>query len=213
MAKIKKFTFNPFQENTYVLYQPQGECIIVDPGCFNSSEKEELSQFIKENKLTPIQLLNTHLHIDHVLGNKFVAEKYDLGVSAFKSDYPMMEMVKSSASLYGIPYEESPDIENQIKEGDQITLGETTFEVLFIPGHAPDHIVLVDHDKKLMIGGDTLFKGSIGRTDLPGGNHEDLLNNIREKLFVLDENIIVYSGHGPETTIGDEKRNNPFFNR
>jgi glyoxylase-like metal-dependent hydrolase (beta-lactamase superfamily II) len=211
MMKIKKFTFNPFQENTYVLYDESKEAIIVDPGCFNSSEEKELAEFISINELKPIKLINTHAHIDHVLGNKFVADKYKVGLELYQSEYPMLKMAKTSADLYGVPYNESPEPSSYLKEGDQIIFGKTTLEVIFVPGHAPDHLVFLNKSQQLLIGGDTLFKGSIGRTDLPGGNHDELLENIRKKLFTLDESIVVYSGHGEETTIGEEKKSNPFF--
>ncbi len=209
--KIKKFTFNPFQENTYILYNKNKDAIIVDPGCFDQSEENELLKFVEENGLIPIRVINTHAHIDHVLGNQFVVNQFNIELSLFQSEYPMLEMAKTSAELYGVPYKESPEPHSFLKEGDQLVFGETTLKILFVPGHAPDHIVLLNEKDKTLIGGDVLFKGSIGRTDLPGGNHEQLLKNIKEKIFTLDESITVYSGHGEETTIGFEKRNNPFF--
>lgn len=209
--KIKKFTFNPFQENTYVLYDESNEAIIVDPGCFNSLEEKELSTFISEKSLIPVKLVNTHAHIDHVLGNKFVADKYKIGLELYQSEYPMLKMAKTSAELYGVPYNESPEPSNFLKEGDLLKFGTTALEIIFVPGHAPDHLVFLNKSQKILIGGDTLFKGSIGRTDLPGGNHDQLIENIKKKLFSLDQEVIVYSGHGDETTIGEEKANNPFF--
>ena len=209
--EIKKFTFNPFQENTYILYDESKEAIIVDPGCFNSSEEKQLSNFISENNLTPIKLVNTHAHIDHVLGNKFVADRYQVGLELYASDYPMLKMAKTSADLYGVPYNESPEPNAFLKEGELLEFGNTALEIIFIPGHAPDHLVFLHSSQKVLIAGDTLFKGSIGRTDLPGGNHEQLIDNIKEKLFTMDGEVVVYSGHGDETTIGEEKVNNPFF--
>ena len=211
MLKIKKFTFNPFQENTYLLINEYKDCIIVDPGCFNKSEEEELSQYIENENLTPIKLINTHAHIDHVLGNYFVCKKYEIKLSLFQSDFNMLEMVERSAEMYGVPYTPSPQPSIILKEGDVVNFGEINFSVLHIPGHAPDHIVLLSEKEKVLIGGDVLFKGSIGRTDLPGGNHDDLIESIERKIFPLNKDIIVYSGHGPETTIGEEKNNNPFF--
>lgn len=211
MIKIKKFTFNPFQENSYLLINDQKECIVVDPGCFDRKEEETLNSYITSNNLKPIMLINTHAHIDHVLGNHFVANKYDLELSIFKSEHPMLEMAIRSAEMYGIPYTPSPEPQHFLKEGDKIEFGGSSFEVLHVPGHAPDHIVLINEKENIMIGGDVLFKQSIGRTDLPGGNHEDLIHNIKTKIFPLKESIVVYSGHGPETTIGEEKNHNPFF--
>ena len=211
MIQIKKFTFNPFQENTYILFDETKDCVIIDPGCFNRHEERELVEFITKNELTPTKLLNTHAHIDHVLGNKFVADKYKLGLSIYISDFPMLEMAKRSAEVYNVPYNPSPDVQFVLKEGDVIEVGNSSFAVLFVPGHAPDHIVLFNEKEKILIGGDVLFKGSIGRTDLPGGNHQELISNIKSKLFPLSDEVVVYSGHGPETTIGEEKRTNPFF--
>lgn len=211
MIQIKKFTFNPFQENSYLLINERNECIVVDPGCFSGEEERELSSYIETNKLTPTKLVNTHFHIDHVLGNDFVAKQYNLEVTAYKSKIDMVEMAKRSAELYNIPYKESPKPSKFLNEGDVIKFGKSELQVIFVPGHAPDHIVLVCEEEDLMIGGDVLFKGSIGRTDLPGGNHQDLIQNIERKVFTLKETIVVYSGHGTETTIGEEKRNNPFF--
>lgn len=211
MIKIKKFTFNPFQENTYLLINEEKDCIVVDPGCFNRNEESELSSYIETNNLNPTMLINTHAHIDHVLGNHFVANQYQLGLSIFQSEYPMLEMAIRSSEMYGIPYTPSPDPQFFLKDGDTIEFGNTSFDVLHVPGHAPDHIVLINENENIMIGGDVLFKQSIGRTDLPGGNHKDLIQNIKTKIFPLKESIVVYSGHGPETTIGEEKNNNPFF--
>lgn len=212
MIKIKKFTFNPFQENSYLLINEQKECIVVDPGCFDRREEDEFSSYIEEHELTPTMLINTHAHIDHVLGNHFVCRQYGLGLSIFQSEYPMLEMAMRSSEIYGIPYTPSPEPQSFLKEGDQIPFGNTHLSVLHVPGHAPDHIVLLNEEENFLIGGDVLFKRSIGRTDLPGGNHDDLLHNIRTKIFPLKESIVVYSGHGPETTIGEEKQLNPFFN-
>jgi glyoxylase-like metal-dependent hydrolase (beta-lactamase superfamily II) len=211
MIRIKKFTFNPFQENSYLLINDKNECIVIDPGCFNSHEEKELSNYIESENLTPTHLINTHFHIDHVLGNQFVANKYKLEVTAYISDVDMLAMAERSANLYGIPYKSSPKPTLFLNEGDTINFGDAQLSVLFVPGHAPDHIVLLCNEEDFMIGGDVLFKGSIGRTDLPGGNHDDLIDNIKSKIFTLKDAIKVYSGHGPETTVGVEKKTNPFF--
>ena len=211
MIRIKKFTFNPFQENSYVLINDKNECIVVDPGCFNANEESELSNYIEVEGLTPIYLINTHFHIDHVLGNSFVAEKYNLPVTAFNSEIDMLAMAERSAELYGIPYKSSPKPTHFLVEDDTIDFGSSQLKILFVPGHSPDHIVLVCDAEDFMIGGDVLFNGSIGRTDLPGGNHDDLIDNIERKIFTLKDSIRVYSGHGPETTVGIEKNTNPFF--
>ncbi len=211
MIRIKKFTFNPFQENSYLLSNDKNECIVVDPGCFNSDEENELSNYIDSENLTPTHLINTHFHIDHVLGNHFVSDKYNLPVTAYLSEIDMVSMAERSADLYSIPYKSSPKPTKFLNEGDTIDFDGSELKILFIPGHAPDHIVLLCDDEDFMIGGDVLFKGSIGRTDLPGGNHHDLIENIEKKIFTLKDSIKIYSGHGPETTVGIEKRTNPFF--
>lgn len=208
---VKSFTFNPFQENTYILSDDTQNCIIVDPGCYNSSEQNRLLAYIEEHQLKPVRLINTHAHIDHVFGNKFIADKFDLALELHKLDVPVLAMAEHSAKLYGLSYTTSPEATVFIEEGDIVHFGNTSLKILHVPGHAPGHIVLYHEAEKIVIGGDVLFRESIGRTDLPGGNHDDLIRSIQEKLFTLDDDIVVYSGHGPETTIGHEKAHNPFF--
>ncbi len=209
--KVKSFTFSPFQENTYVLSDDTLDCIIVDPGCYNSSEENELVEYLNLNQLKPVRLINTHAHIDHVFGNQFVSEKFNLKLELHLLDEPILAMAGRSAMTYGLNYKPSPKAEINFEEGDEIVFGNTKLEILHVPGHSPGHVVFYDRPGKVIIGGDVLFRGSIGRTDLPGGNHDDLIRNIKEKLFTLENDISVYSGHGPETTIGYEKQNNPFF--
>jgi glyoxylase-like metal-dependent hydrolase (beta-lactamase superfamily II) len=211
MVHIRRFEFSPFQENTYVISNEARDCWIIDPGCYDASEKQALKAFIAEEGLTPVRLLNTHCHLDHVFGNAFVCETYGLRPSYHRKDQPTMEMAGLSAKMYGIPgFEPSPNPVEYIDEDEVLTLGGESFELRFCPGHAPGHLVLVHHGQKFVIGGDVLFNGSIGRTDLPGGNHETLLRSIREQLYTLDDDYTVYSGHGPTTTIGKEKKTNPF---
>jgi len=211
MINIQCFTFNEFQENTYILYDETRECVIIDPGCNNISEKEELSRFIENNNLITKHLLNTHCHIDHILGNKFVAEKYNLKLTSHKKEAQVLAFGQNTANMYHIPYELSPEIEIFIDEGDIIYFGNSKLNVLFTPGHSPASISFVNAEERLCISGDVLFKGSIGRTDLPGGNFETLTRVIKAKIFTLPEDTKVYSGHGPHTTVGTEKRTNPFF--
>lgn len=208
---VKSFTFNPFQENTYVLSDDTKSCIIVDPGCYNFQEQEELLYYIESNGLNPVKLVNTHAHIDHVFGNNFVSKKFNLELELHRLDIPVLNAAEMSATKYGLNYTKSPEATVFLKEGDQMTFGETELDIMHIPGHAPGHVVFYHKESKVIIGGDVLFRGSIGRTDLPGGNHDDLIKNIKEKLFVLDGEIEVFSGHGPSTTIGFERDNNPFF--
>lgn len=211
MITIQGFTFNLFEENTYILYDETKECVIIDPGCSNKSEQEELTQFIKDEELKPVKLLNTHCHIDHVFGNSFIAKKYNLGLEIHKDDLHVLHSLPQVSHLYGLNAEESVEPSNFLNEGDKIQFGNSSLDILFTPGHSPGSICFVSHTDKFIIGGDVLFYGSIGRTDLPGGDHETLLSNIRQKLFVLDDDYAVFSGHGQESSIGFEKKNNPFL--
>jgi len=210
---IKKFTFNPFSENTYILFDETKECVIIDPGCYEESEKKHLIDFIEIEKLKPKLLLNTHCHIDHVFGCKFIFDKFDLKPIIHKDDIPTLRMAASSGSLWGLELENVPNPENFISEKDIIKFGKQELEVFFTPGHAPGHVCFVHHKTKSIINGDVLFQLSIGRTDLPGCNHSDLINSIEKKLFTLPDDYTVYSGHGSETNIGFEKQNNPFLKK
>ena len=212
MISIKIFTFNPFQENTYVLYDETGECIIIDPGCYDTGEQQKLVAFLEDNKLKPVKLLNTHCHIDHVFGNKFINEKYGFLPVIHKMDLKTLHSLMTVANLYGLNAEASPEPVEFIEEGEQIKFGSSILDIVFTPGHSPGSVCFISHPDKFVIGGDVLFYGSIGRTDLPGGDHETLLKSIRTKLFVLGNDYKVYSGHGPLTNIGFEKENNPFLN-
>jgi len=210
MLKIKCFTFNPFAENTYVLYDETGEAVIVDPGCYEKGEKAELFDFVKENQLTPVKLLNTHCHIDHVLGNAFAINSYDIPLWFHKDEEPILRAVYSYASNYGFPLYQESHAHHYIQDGELIKFGNTTLESILVPGHAPGHLVFYNEASGICIAGDTLFQGSIGRTDLPGGDHQTLLNAIKTRLFALPDATKVYPGHGPATTIGGEKKFNPF---
>lgn len=212
MLSIQVFTFNPFQENSFVLYDLESrKCIIVDPGCSNSQEESQMDSFITDNNLVPTRLFNTHCHIDHVLGNKFIAEKYKLPLESHKLEIPVLQSCEQVGKMYGIPYKGSPDIMVFHEDGDIIKFGTTNIEILLAPGHSPGSICLHLRDQKEVIGGDVLFQGSIGRTDLPGGNHDTLINSIKTKLLPLDDDTVVYPGHGPSTTIGRERVSNPFL--
>ncbi len=209
MLRIQSFTFNPFQENTYLVYLDSGECMIVDPGCYNREEELELEEFIHEKGLVPKLLVNTHCHIDHVLGNAFVSKKYGLTPLFHTKEHLVMDAVEMVAGMYGVPYTPSPEGRNF--EGDCINLEEEKFEILFVPGHSPGHVALYHAASATLLAGDTLFHESIGRTDLPGGHMETLLDSIRQKLFVLPDSTVVYPGHMQSTTIGHEKKHNPFL--
>lgn len=209
--EIKSFAFGPFMENTYVLYDETKECVIIDPGCSNAAEEKQLEDFILQNQLKPVKLLNTHTHIDHILGNHFISKKYNLILEFCEADLPTFKLAKVSAEMWGVNYTPSPEAGNYIKEGDQITFGNCVLDIVFTPGHSPGSICFVNHKTEDVIAGDVLFNGSIGRTDLPGGNFETLITSIKTKLLVLPHDYDVYPGHGPKTTIGQERQHNPFL--
>ena len=212
MTRVAKFTFNPFQENTYVLYDDSKECIIIDPGCFEDHEKTELSNFIENEGLKPVRLINTHCHIDHVFGNYFVNKKYGLELEIHEGELPVLNAVPQVAMMYGIPLKDPMiSAEKFIKEGETIEFGNSKLVAIYTPGHSPASLSFYCEASKFVIAGDVLFNGSIGRTDLPGGNFETLISNIRTKLFPLGDDVEVYPGHGPKTTIGYEKTTNPFL--
>ena len=212
MIEVKSFTFNAFQENTYLIVNKESnDCLIFDPGCSNRAESDKLLRYISENALTPIRLINTHCHIDHVLGNKTISETYGLILEAHHNEEAVLNSCEMVSKMYGISYDISPPIQKFIEEGDVIEMRALKLSTLLIPGHSPGSICFYDATDKFIIGGDVLFYGSIGRTDLPGGNHDDLITNIKSKLFQLPDDVVVYPGHGPQTTIGFEKLNNPFL--
>lgn len=205
---IQKFSFNGFQENTYIVHDGSN-CVIIDPGCYDSSEEGELVQFIDSNNLKPIALLLTHAHIDHVLGCSFVLSKYDIDFYMHKEDTETLKSVSNYASVYGYPGYIQPNLPNkELKHNDIISFGEIEFEIKHTPGHAPGHVVFYNKENGFVINGDVLFAGSFGRTDLPGGSLEILKDTIHNIMFNLPEETVVYCGHGGETTIGQEKRTN-----
>jgi hydroxyacylglutathione hydrolase len=212
MIQIKIFVFNPFQENTFILFDETKEAVIIDAGCYSVREEELLDKFIKDNGLKPVHLLTTHCHIDHVLGNKYVAENYQIKPEAHKADELLNKTVHLQGLNFGIQIEPVPELGKYLDESMQILFGNSVLDIAHIPGHSPGGIVFYNKAEGFMISGDVLFNGSIGRTDLPGGNHEQLLTNIKNKLFIMDEKMLVYPGHGASTSIGEEKRTNPFFN-
>lgn len=211
MIQIKSFVCNPFQENTYILYDETRDCVIIDPGMYSGAEQNAVTQFISENKLTPTLLLNTHCHIDHVLGNKFVFDTYGLLPQFHEGELSVLTSVPAYSAPMGIQYEVSPLPVSYLEESGTLTFGNSVLEIIFAPGHSPAHLCFYSAADAFLIGGDVLFYRSIGRTDLPGGNHNQLLKSIRENVFKLPDDCTVYPGHGPETTIGFEKQYNPFL--
>ncbi|MDB5131172.1 MAG: fold hydrolase [Mucilaginibacter sp.] len=179
---------------------------------YTAAEQNVVVSFIRDKNLKPVLLLNTHCHIDHVLGNKFIFDQYGLNPQFHIGELPVLEAVVAYAPMMGIRYEISPLPGEYLPETGSVRFGDTTLELIFAPGHSPAHLCFYDKKDNILVGGDVLFRSSIGRTDLPGGNHNLLIKNIEEKLFTLPDNCVVYPGHGPETTIGYEKQTNPFLN-
>lgn len=211
MIQVRFFTFSPVQENTYVLYNEQNKAIIIDPGCYFTAEQETLKKFIDDTQLEPVRLLNTHCHLDHVFGNKWVSETWNLELHLHAGEEQMLKLAPLSGEKWGLPFQNYNGPLHFLEEGDTIRLGNDALKVILAPGHSPASICFYCEEQGFLVGGDVLFRESIGRTDLPGGNHETLLSNIREKLFVLPDSVVVYPGHGPSTTIGYEKAHNPFL--
>lgn len=209
--EVQKFTFNPFQENSYVLFDETKECVIIDPGCSNSQERDELFKFIDKYALKPQYVLNTHCHIDHMLGVSDCLEKYNVNFYAHSAESFNLEKLKIQADLFGMQLSPNPiGIDRAIEEGEELTFGNTQLKVLLVPGHSPGHLAFYSDADKVVISGDILFDGSIGRTDLPGCNHDELLKGIKEKMYALPHETIVYAGHMSETSIGKEANGNPF---
>jgi glyoxylase-like metal-dependent hydrolase (beta-lactamase superfamily II) len=211
MLHIKLFEFSPIQENTYVLYNEFNDCVIIDPGCYFDEEKDRLVAFIEKMKLKPVMLLNTHCHLDHVFGNKFVAEKFNLVLHIHAKEKAVLDFAPASGLMYNMPFDNYKGEIIYLEEGKEISLGEDKLEILLTPGHSPGSLSFYNEKDGFVISGDALFYRSIGRTDLPGGNHEQLLKSIRDHLFTLPGETKVYSGHGSVTTIGEEKKENPFL--
>lgn len=211
MLTVEYFTFNPFQENTYVVYDEEKNCIIIDPGCSNSFENEELDAFISENQLRPGCIFLTHSHIDHVYGLAYVKSKYGVPIVGHTLASKGIATTELVAKLYGLNITLPPDLDQRVDESDTISIGKHVMKILFCPGHSPDHLVLYNKENAFAIVGDVIFKESIGRTDLPGGNYETLMESIHQKILLLPSETILYPGHGPETSIKQEITNNPFL--
>ena len=211
MINIETFVFNPFQENTYLLYDHTGECIIVDAGCELPGEREELEDFMDRHGLRPVKLINTHCHVDHILGLAYFAEKYELPFFMHAAEKGLLAHSIQQAEFFGLKMEPPPEPRGTLEEGRAVKFGESELEVIHIGGHSPGGVLFHCPGQRFLISGDVLFRDSIGRTDLPGGDYDSLVGGIRRKLLKLDPETRVYPGHGPPTTIGDEIRNNPFL--
>ena len=212
MLHLASFTFNPFQENTYVIYHEQTrECAIVDAGCFELHEQRELQAFLKLHSLVPTLLVNTHAHIDHVLGNAYIMETYGLPLHIHRDELSTYEDANKWTAMLGMPPLAVPEHLVYLQPGTCITMAGAEWQVLFTPGHSAASVSLFQPHTQWLLAGDVLFRESIGRTDLPGGNFDTLIDSIRTQLLVLPDDTTVYSGHGPATTIGHERRFNPFL--
>lgn len=208
---VHSFVFNPVQENTYIVWDETGECAIIDPGCLNDKEFEKLDGFIQSKNLKPVRLINTHCHFDHIFGVERCRAAYQLKWEAHNGDNAWVEGVQAKAALFGISVQPValPDVE--LNEGDKICFGNSILNIFHVPGHSLGSICFYEENSKVLITGDVLFSGSIGRTDLDGGNYETLITGIKTKLLTLHSDVLVYPGHGPATTIGDEKARNPYL--
>ena len=211
MLKIKSFTFNPYQENTYLIFDDSKEAVIIDPGNYEAYENESISKFIDENKLQLKKIILTHCHIDHCLGNKYLNEKYGAELLIPFDERDLYKNVENIATLFGFANYSHLDENEYLKEKDKIEFGNIKLDVLFLPGHSPGHLAFYFKNDNLCFSGDVLFYNSIGRTDLPGGDYDTLINSIKNKLFLLNPDTIIYSGHGPKTILKNEMKNNPFL--
>ncbi|HRI60620.1 MAG TPA: MBL fold metallo-hydrolase [Saprospiraceae bacterium] len=212
MTQVLTFEFNPFAENTCVVFDETGECIIFDPGCYTAEERAMLKNSIEEKNLRPVRLINTHCHLDHVFGNAFVAKTWNLGLEIHIGELVVLQRFPQVCQMYGIPFDEpSPAPARFIEAGEFVEFGHTRLKALLTPGHSPASLSFYCREEGFVIAGDVLFYESIGRTDLPGGDMDTLLKSIRNQLFTLPDETLVYPGHGPATTIRHEKEYNPFL--
>jgi len=212
MLNVKKFTFNPFSENTYVVTDEFKNAVIIDPGCYYKAEQNEIDSYILKNNLKLKSILHTHSHLDHMFGTAYLADKYNLDLWICKEDLVTYQSYEKVCEVYGIPITFSPNPTPKFFDLKQlIQIEGIKFEILFVPGHSPGHVAFYNQENNFLINGDCLFENSIGRTDLPGGNHQQLIDSIKNEIFMLPDETLVYCGHGNETTIIAEKSSNPFL--
>jgi glyoxylase-like metal-dependent hydrolase (beta-lactamase superfamily II) len=211
MLTVQPFTFNPFEENTYVISDETSECIIIDPGCYEPAEKRELEHYITSMNLKPVKILLTHAHIDHILGLNFVTGRWNVPIQMSAIETGLLKAAPEYGKMWGIATEPSPEPELFIEEGVEISFGKIILIPIFTPGHSPGSFSFLHKQSKNLFAGDVLFQQSIGRTDLPGGDYDTLIKSIKEKILTLGDDVIVYPGHGPSTTVGEERKHNPFL--
>jgi hydroxyacylglutathione hydrolase len=211
MIVIEKFIFNDFQVNTFILWDKTKDCLIVDPGCYTPEEKNDLVQYLNKNKLKPVKIINTHCHVDHILGNAFIFKTFNIPTAAHKDEQYLLERVVESGQMFGFMVERPPDINEYLEENSIVRFGKSKLNILHVPGHSRGSIALYSPDQKFIIAGDVLFYGGIGRTDLPGGNYNTLIGSIKTKILTLPGEVIIHPGHGPSTTVKAETDTNPFL--
>jgi len=211
MIQVKQLILNPFQENTYIVFDETGEAVIIDAGCYTPNDVEQVKKFVENKNLKIKYLITTHGHIDHILGIDSLKNLYNVECLAHGDDIPLVQTSPSHALMFGLVLEKAPIIDRTIKDGDTISFGNSSFEVIHTPGHSKGGVCYFSSKQKILFSGDTLFRGSIGRTDLMGGSYETLIDSINNKIFKLGDEVVVYPGHGDSTTIEYEKQNNPFL--
>ena len=211
MLTVKSFIFNPVQENTYVLFNQKDACCVIDPGCYFAMERTALREYVEQQGLIPKLLLNTHCHLDHVFGNKFVYDTWDLPLHLHEKEEPLLEGAAEMGLKWDLPFENYRGELIRLVPGQRVSLGDDQLDIMFLPGHSPGSVGFYCAAEGFLIGGDVLFREGIGRTDLEGGDHNALLRSIREQLWPLPDETVVYPGHGEPTTIGWEKKHNPFL--
>lgn len=211
MTTITSFVFNPFYENTYIIAVENGDCWVIDPGCYSESEQNKLIDYISEHQLRPVKLLNTHCHLDHIFGNSLIAQTYNLSPMWHENETQIAKNAKIGAMMFGVKAPEYVEPGGFLKEGDVLSIGDSSFKVLFTPGHSPGSVSFYNEAEQYVIVGDVLFRESIGRTDLPGGNFDVLIKSIKRELLTLTDETVVYNGHGPSTTIAHERKFNSFL--
>lgn len=213
MLKIKSFEFNMFPVNCYVVWDDETlQAAVIDAGCYYKEEQQTLKKFITDNQLTVVHLLNTHLHLDHVFGNAFMLREFGLSTEASEKDAFLLPRIGEYCRMFGFPLNEDPPaIGKSLADGDKVQIGQQELKVIAVPGHSPGGLVFYSESQQCIFSGDVLFRGSIGRADLEGGNFEQLRDGVMSRLLVLPDETVVYPGHGSTTTIGYEKMNNPFF--
>jgi glyoxylase-like metal-dependent hydrolase (beta-lactamase superfamily II) len=208
---VKTFVFNLFQENTYIIFDETKECAIIDPGCYNQPEVQKLNHFISAQNLKPVRLINTHGHVDHVLGIAKISKEYNLVPEFHSDEVYLLDNAIEHGLMFGFNVEPLPERINFFKENSPVKFGNSSLEVIHVPGHSKGSVALFSASDKIVFTGDVLFKDSIGRTDLEGGDYDILMNSIFKKILTLGDDVVVFPGHGPSTTIGIEKLNNPFL--